>query len=146
MPCVPEIIEKLKLARKEKGLSYQDVADLTEEAKCAVSLTSVKRVFSSNSEAKSFRYDTTIKPLVQVLLSDEEENLGAKDGMIDVLNRQIALMENSYCERINEMKKLIEKSDKLIRVMGMFIFTILCGIIAVLVTDNLNPDIGWFLR
>lgn len=62
---VAEIIAQLKIVRAEKGLSYQNIADLTEEIGDPISLSTVKRVFTDDKHA--FRWDT-IKPIATVVL------------------------------------------------------------------------------
>ena len=69
------VLQQLKAARKTKGMSYQDVADGTEQIGLAVSLSTVKRVFAADSTADAFRWDTTLRPIARVVLgmdSDEE--------------------------------------------------------------------------
>lgn len=69
------VLDQLKQARKTKGMSYQDIVDGTEEMGLAVSLTTVKRVFSADSTAADFRWDTTLRPIARVIFgmdSDEE--------------------------------------------------------------------------
>lgn len=69
------VLRRLKIARKAKNLSYQDIVDGTEEMGAAVSLSSVKRVFAEESKASEFRYDTTLQPIIRFVLgvdSNEE--------------------------------------------------------------------------
>lgn len=69
------VLRRLKIARKTRDLSYQDIVDGTEKMGSAVSLSSVKRVFAEDSKASEFRYDTTLQPIIRFVLgvdSDEE--------------------------------------------------------------------------
>lgn len=65
------VLQQLKSLRRAKKISYQDIADGTEEMGEAVSLTTVKRVFAENSRAEDFRYDSTIRPIVRFLAGIE---------------------------------------------------------------------------
>ena len=62
---IDEIIAQLKIVRVEKGLSYQKIADMTEDIGDPISLSTVKRVFTD--EKHSFRWDT-IRPIATVVL------------------------------------------------------------------------------
>ena len=77
---VEKIIEQLKTIRIEKGISYQRIVDETEKNGNAVSLATVKRVFSSNGESE-FRWNTTVKPIAKVVLGlDKEEEFDPDAG------------------------------------------------------------------
>ena len=62
-----EVLRQLKLVRKAKGLSYQNIVDGTESIGTAVSMSTVKRVFAENSKASEFKYSTTLRPIVRFL-------------------------------------------------------------------------------
>ena len=62
---VAEIIAQLKVVRVEKELSYQKIADMTEEIGSPISLSTVKRVFTDDQHG--FRWDT-IRPIATVVL------------------------------------------------------------------------------
>ena len=62
---IAEIIAQLKIVRAEKELSYQKIADMTEEIGDPVSISTVKRVFTDDKH--SFRWDT-IRPIATVVL------------------------------------------------------------------------------
>lgn len=153
MPYTPEIIEKLKAVKEERGYSLQDIADMTEEAGCAVSLTTIKRVFSNNyKEQQTFRYSKTIKPIADVLLgADEPDSDLARSDMFDLLNRQIVTLEEAlrkrdleYTERVEFLKSRIKRSDRIIHVLSLTLGVLLAAIIVVLIMDRLSPNIGWF--
>ena len=68
-----ELMSKLRDAKEAKNLSYQRIADLTEENGEAVSSTTVKRVFQKDSDLENFRYNNTIRPIVRAVLGMDEE-------------------------------------------------------------------------
>lgn len=93
----PELIADLKVARKAKGLSYQDVLDGCEAAGEAISLSTVRKVFSAGSEDSKFRYDTSLGPISRVVLGLDEPapeeappEESALRTIIDIKNEQIA--------------------------------------------------------
>lgn len=151
MPYTPEIIEKLKAVKEERGYSLQDIADMTEEAGCAVSLTTIKRVFSNNAKEQTFRYSKTIKPIADVLLDlDVAPGNDVKTDVLELLSRQIAAMdeerkkrEQEYASREEYLKSRIERSDRIIRTLSIILGAILTVVIVVLLVDTFSPNIGW---
>lgn len=86
VPEKEEVLRRLKIARKTKNLSYQDIVDGTEENGAAVSLSSVKRVFAEDSKASEFRYDTTLQPIIRFVLGidSDDDPRDMKEAMADV--------------------------------------------------------------
>lgn len=122
-----EVLRQLKLARKTKGISYQDIVEGTERMGVAVSLSSVKRVFADGSCAEDFRYDTTLRPIVRFVLgidSDAEEPetledaqvtaaglvavVDYKDTMIDKLEGELARVRDDCQRQKDYLKKELE--------------------------------------
>lgn len=68
-----ELLQKLRIAREAKGLSYQDIVDVTEENGEAVSLSTVKRIFQKDSDLEDFRYHQTVRPIIRAVLGMDEE-------------------------------------------------------------------------
>lgn len=118
-----EVLRQLKLVRKAKKLSYQDIVEGTEAMGVAVSLTSVKRVFAEESRACDFRYDATIRPIVRFVMGIDgdvgepetlEEAKVSVDGLtavVDYKDSYIARLE-AELERIRaDHKEAIEKLE-----------------------------------
>lgn len=86
VPEKEEVLRQLKIARKTKNLSYQDIVEGTEKNGAAVSLSSVKRVFAEDSRASEFRYDTTLQPIIRFVLGiDSDDNpRDMKEAIVDV--------------------------------------------------------------
>lgn len=68
-----ELLEKLRIAKDAKALSYQDIADITEQNGEAVSLSTVKRIFQKDADLEDFRYHQTVRPVVRAVLGMDEE-------------------------------------------------------------------------
>lgn len=68
-----ELLAKLRIAKDAKALSYQDIADITEQNGEAVSLSTIKRIFQKDSDLEDFRYHQTIRPVVRAVLGMDEE-------------------------------------------------------------------------
>ena len=114
------IIRNLKRVRNEDGLSISDIVNMCENNGEAVSESTVKKVFADGSEAFSFHYESTLKPIINALLGDHEEAPETemmisvaefKAAKIKDLEVQMARMEESYKRRIEFLKNQIEIKD-----------------------------------
>ena len=96
------IIEHLKKVKDEKGLTFQEISDLTAENHEYVSVSTIKNVFSSSNKHVP-DYNKTIKPIARVLIGDIDDNQYPiassyaaineyKDLIIEKLNEQIATL------------------------------------------------------
>lgn len=122
-----EVLRQLKLVRKARGISYQMIADGTEDLGMAVSLSSVKRVFAENSQACDFRYESTIRPIVRFVmgidgdvgdletLEEAKANAVGLAAVVDykdaLLNRVEAELERSRQEH-REMVAKMEAAEE----------------------------------
>lgn len=68
-----ELLAKLRTAKDAKALSYQDIADITEQNGEAVSLSTIKRIFQKDSNLEDFRYHQTVRPIIRAVLGMDEE-------------------------------------------------------------------------
>ena len=117
---ISEIIRNLKRVRSVDGLSISEIVKLCEDNGESVSETTVKKVFAEGSEAFSFNYENTLKPIINALLGDHEETAETemmisvaefKAAKIKDLESQLERMENSYKRRIDFLKNQIEIKD-----------------------------------
>lgn len=121
------LLDELKRRRKAKGLSYQDIADITEKNGEAVSMSTVKRVFAAGADIDDFRFQTSILPIARVVLDDdaagEEPAPGVLADVVDTLREeQIEIYQK-------ELKK-VQKSDQFHRLwatIATFILALLIG-------------------
>ena len=97
-----DVISQLKNVREEKGISYQDIVDATEEQGVPVSLSTVRRVFTS-PDGTEFRYDTTIRPIVRVVL-----------GLDDSTERYDPENARSYFSDMEALKSVVELKNALV--------------------------------
>ena len=80
-----ELVLRLQKLRTEKRLSYQDILEQCEARGEALSLSTIKRVFSKGGEDLDFRYESTLLPLVHVLCEAEAEEPAAVAEQADTL-------------------------------------------------------------
>lgn len=123
---IADIITKLKKVREEEGISYQRIVELVEQNGGAVSISTVKRVFSEGSESFGWQYENTLKPIADAVLgiygpseaatADEADALKAiidyKSEKISELTAQLERCEESYRRRIEFLKDQIALKDE----------------------------------
>lgn len=126
-----ELIDELKALRIEKGMTYQDIADKTEENGEAVSLSTVKLVFSDKRN-HDHDYKSTILPIANVLMPPSDDDtleiktlqtrLEYKDEIIkqykdrlDAKEQKHKDREQFYMDLIDFLKEQIESKDAQIK-------------------------------
>lgn len=142
-----EIIARLKDVRAEKGYSYQKIADMTEEIGEAVSLSTVKRVFTDTKS--DFRW-ATIKPIATVLLGVGFETPKPDDQDPEQPHRYYAVIEGlkalveAKAEVIASKDKSIEFLQKQLRRQQIYSTTLAVILGVLLIVDVFNQNIGFF--
>ena len=97
-----ELIRELQELRQQKGMTYQQIADKTAANGEAVSLSTIKLVFST-TRTHDHDYNNVLKPIANAL-SDEDTleikvlqtRLSLKDEIISQLRERIARKEQRY--------------------------------------------------
>jgi hypothetical protein len=135
--------------------TYQSIVDGTDAIGAAVSMSSVRRVFDERFHADDFRYDTTIKPIVRVVMGIEEdfyeepqtieEATANVEGLVAVVDYKDAKIELLEAELAKNQKWL--KALK-IAAIAMGISLILCAMLleAYIVLDIDHPEFGLLFR
>lgn len=100
-----ELISELKELRQQKGMTYQQIADKTAENGEAVSLSTIKLVFSATRH-HDHDYDNVLRPIANALGNSGDENnleikvlqtrLSLKDEIINQLQERLARKEQRY--------------------------------------------------
>lgn len=150
-----ELIQKLKEARKAKDLSYQNIVDITEENGEAVSMSTVRRVFTSlPEEADSFKYNQTLRPIVRAVLGMNEETplpeeaptteqmnqyyaeIEALKAVVDFKSELLAKAETEAQKKIDFLKATLEDYKaankwykRVIGILGVICFLAMVGVI-----------------
>lgn len=97
-----ELIRELQELRQQKGMTYQQIADKTAANGEAVSLSTIKLVFST-TRTHDHDYNNVLKPIANAL-SDEDTleikvlqtRLSLKDEIISQLRERLARKEQRY--------------------------------------------------
>ena len=111
--------EHLKKLRIEKGYSLDDMERETEANGEPVSKTTLSRFFGDSAEDTEFRFETTIRPICNVLLDIDEDEDDDKDDILAMksfirLKKDIisALKAETEQTKINYAQKLQEETEK----------------------------------
>lgn len=159
-----ELLAKLRAAREAKGLSYQDIVDITEENGEAISLSTVKRVFAKESDIEDFRYGQTIRPIVRAVLGMDEETKPPEEAptleqatqdyvtietlkaVVEHKSEMLARVESEATKKIEYLKKIVEDLQaankwykRVIGILGAVCFLAMIAVILDLAIGN----IGW---
>ena len=112
-----ELIEDLKKLRIEKGMTYQQIADKTAENGTAVSLSTIKLVFSDKYN-HDHDYQNVLKPIADVLSPPSEDDnitiktlqarLDLKDEIINQYQIRLDMKEKKHKDRELFYMNLIE--------------------------------------
>ena len=157
-------IDKLRTQREKMGVSYQWIADETEKIGCAVSITTIKRVFSAESSDDMFKRSSlnAIAKALDIYEDDEEleklrQLLSEKEKRISELEKKIIdtaeytegrlnyLKEtdkSKYDFILKQEKKIIHK-DRIILCLSIVIALCLLTDIIALAYDAMNPGTGY---
>ena len=119
-----DTVERLRKVRKEQEFTIAHILELLEKKGYYLSEATVKRVFSENADADSFKYRDTIAPLADVLLDFYEDQSGtgeveALKSMIRDKNMTISILiakneeiRADFEKRIAHLQKQIERLEK----------------------------------
>lgn len=114
-----DTVGRLRRVKKDNGLTISQIMDMLEKRNCYISETTIKRLFSENNDPSSFKYQTTIAPLADVLLDIYNDESGSEDvsalkAMIHDKNEMISILvvkneeiRADYEKRINHFHKQI---------------------------------------
>jgi hypothetical protein len=117
-------VSRLRQVRKDNGLTIPAIMEMLEANGCFLSEATVKRVFSDNADATSFKYRDTIAPLADVLLDIYSDKSGSEDvealkAMIHDKNKTINILlardeerKADYENRIAHLQKQICKLEE----------------------------------
>ena len=116
-------LQKIKEVKEQNGLTIKNISDMLEKKGYSVSESTLKSIFSPNSDIRKHRYHDTIAPIADVLLDvyvkDNVSNdvavtqlLREKDSHIDALVVRLNELETDYRNRINFLKDLCDRLEK----------------------------------
>lgn len=110
-----ELIVKLKQIKKRKNITYNAILDeLTVNGIPLLSMTTLRRVFASNSEhkASSFNYEETLLPISDALnrLAGADDDAPQKKE-IEALNNMIRIQGDAIDRMVLSKEQLISKVD-----------------------------------
>ena len=112
-----DTVDRLRKIKKDNGLTNSQIMDMLEKNNCYISEATIKKVFSDNNDPGSFKYQSTIAPLADVLLdifSDDScsDDIAALKALIHDKNEMISILvvrneeiRADYEKRLNHLQK-----------------------------------------
>lgn len=99
-----KVILRLKEARAQKNLTYQDIVDACEAQNESVSLSTVRRIFSKGSEDGADYRTYTINAIFRAVIGTEDIELtDAEEAAMTEAEKEV-VTENSALKAVVEMK------------------------------------------
>lgn len=117
-------VERLRKVKKDNGLTVSGIMDMLEKKNYFISEATLKRVFSENNDPKSFKYQSTLAPLADVLLDMYIDDSGIEDvsalkTMIHDKNEMISILvvkneeiRADYEKRIAHLQKQLATMEE----------------------------------
>ena len=112
-----ETVQRLRKVKKDNDLTISSILDLLEKKNYFISEATLKRVFSENNDPTSFKYQSTLAPLADVLLDMYIDDSGTddvaalktllhdKNQMISILVAKNEEIRADYEKRIAHLQK-----------------------------------------
>ena len=150
-----EVLRQLRNMRKIKKMSYQSIVEATEAIGEAVSLSSIRRVFDERFHADDFKYDTTLKPIVRVVMGIEPEFQEEPQSLPEAKANMEGLVavvdfKDSTIERLQGELSKLQKWNKALRIAVVCTAAVLVLLMIVLeayiVLDMDHPEWGLFFN
>lgn len=164
-----ELIRQLRTMREQKGLTYQAIVDSCESAGEAVSLSSVRRIFTCDPDRPEEFRESTLQAVTRAVMGEsytqtepasdvtalramlavrEEADRERQQGIID-RTEQISRMQST----IEEQQAEIKRKSRTIKIMitwaaivSILLIFVAAGLFSYLIWDYLHPDIGMIQR
>ena len=100
-----KVILRLKEAREQKSLTYQEIVDICENNNESVSLSSVKRLFAKGSEDRSDYRRYTLEAIFHAVIGTEDIELTAAEEAAMTDAEKEVFTENSALKAMLEMER-----------------------------------------
>ena len=99
-----KVISRLKEARAQKGLTYQDIVDACEAQNESVSLSTVRRIFAKGSEDGPDYRTYTVNAIFHAVVGTEDVELTeAEEAALSDTEKEI-VTENATLKAVVEMR------------------------------------------
>lgn len=130
------LIRQVKIIKKQKKISYNDIMDAipTENGVPVLSLSTVKRVFAKGSENGNFNYETTLRPIAMAInhlggvaydpakeIETLKEHIDRKDDEIFALKSHVQQLTAQIEEKDKLVTRLISRLDQKDEIIHQFI-------------------------
>lgn len=107
-----EVILALKQVKTEKHLSLDKIMVMmvSNDPSTSISKTTLARVFAKGSEEQLFRYETTLRPIANVLL--DMETIESDDDLDTKAMKSIIKLKKDLIEELEDKLHTVESEEK----------------------------------
>ena len=133
-------IDRINAARKEHGLSIQQLADM-----CDISASTVSRTLAGKTEPTDF----TITAMEEALgITDKPigEPIMERVASDPILERYLNMQEMRIVRMRAHYNMLLAEKNRWIMLLFILSLVLVIFICYIMVLDVLHPDIGWILQ
>lgn len=130
-------IERINAARKEHGLSIQQLADM-----CGISASTVSRTLAGKTEPTDFTI-TAMEESLGITDKPVGEPIMERVSSDPILERYINMQEMRIIRLRAHYNMLLTEKNRWIMLLFILSLILVMFICSILVLDVLHPDIGW---
>ena len=141
---VEEIMKELNRQRKERGISFQTVADA-----CGISQTTIMRIFKGKAEP-TITMLQSIAAAVQYVPTEPEQlppSGCSNEQHTEYLSAELVRREGEYRRHIMQLQAhynaLNRQNRRVILVLGISVAVLVIFLVGWLIFDIMHPNIGW---
>ena len=121
-----DIIRQLKESKQKNKITFGEIMEALpkENGIPALSLSTLRRVFASNSESKasSFNYEETLLPIAEALSSLEESPEGSQQTKdLEAVKDGVAFLMQQIREKDAMISRLIDRLDQKDEIIHQFL-------------------------
>lgn len=132
-----ERIDRINAARKEHGLSIQQLADM-----CDISASTVSRTLAGKTEPTDFTI-TAMEGALGITDNPMGDPIMERVASDPILERYLNMQEMRIIRLRAHYNMLLAEKNRWIKLLFILSLVLVVFICSILILDVLHPDIGW---
>lgn len=132
-----ERIDRINAARKEHGLSIQQLADM-----CQISASTVSRTLAGKTEPTDFTI-TAMEGALGITDNPIGDPIMERVASDPILERYLNMQEMRIIRLRAHYNMLLAEKNRWIKLLFILSLVLVVFICSILILDVLHPDIGW---
>lgn len=168
-PDQSELIRQIRAIREDRGITYQQIIDSCEMAGESVCKSTVQKIMAAPIESIQCRA-STLQAVAHAVIGENLDNINSQRDNVETLRTLLAVREDADRERqqgiadrtaqigrmqttIEEQQAEIKRKSRTIKIMiawaafvTILLILVAAGLIAYLIWDYVNPQVGMFRK